>query len=149
MEPDVTVHRNARTRANQGAFLAALSKTGRIDKAAEAAGIGRQTHYDWLKADPEYVQMFADAEVLAAQMLEDTATGRAVEGWDEPVFHEGKLCGTVRKFSDRLLERLLEARMPSRYRRNVKAEVTGKDGEPLIPLEAIDALIHGKPSTDT
>jgi len=125
---------NVRTRASQAAFLAAFEKTCRIDLAAEAAGIGRRTHYNWLKSDPKYAQAFADSEVLAAQVLEDTATKRAVDGWDEPVFQAGKQCGTVRKFSDRLLERLLEARRPEKYRRNIKAEVTGENGAPLIPL---------------
>jgi hypothetical protein len=139
---------NARTRASQAAFLAAFEKTCRIDLAAEAANIGRRTHYNWLKTDPKYAQAFADSEVLAAQVLEDTAIKRAVEGWDEPVFQGGEQCGTVRKFSDRLLERLLEARRPEKYRRNIKAELTGKDGEPLIPLAQWRELVRAAKERD-
>lgn len=139
-----SVHGNASasTRANQGAFLAAFSKTCSISAAAEAADIGRATHYLWMKEDAEYAVMFEGAKILAHQLLEDTAVDRAVVGWDEPVFHDGKQCGLIRKRSDRLLEILLKAKKPTEYRERIDHEVTGKGGAPLIPVGAIDALIR-------
>jgi hypothetical protein len=41
-------------------------------------------------------------------MLEAEARRRAVQGWDEPVFHQGRKVGTIRKYSDRMLEILLK-----------------------------------------
>lgn len=135
------LHDNARKQAHQGAFLAAFAKTCRIDRAAEAAGIHRQTHYDWMRDDPAYVVMFEEAKALAHQVLEDAAVDRAVDGWDEPVFHEGKPCGVIRKRSDRLLEVLLRAKKPAEYRDRSTVEHTGKDGAPLIPLESWRKLV--------
>lgn len=144
---DESLHANARKRANQGAFLAAYAGTCHIEKAAAAAGISRQTHYLWLKEDPEYPALFAEAAELATQTLEDAAVDRAVHGVKEPVFHEGKVCGHVLKYSDRLLELLLRARRKE-YRPKYDFEHTGKDGTPLIPLSVIDELIHGAPAED-
>jgi hypothetical protein len=41
--------------ADKKVMLKALAKTrGIVSTAAEAANISRQTHYDWIKDDPEY-----------------------------------------------------------------------------------------------
>jgi len=40
---------------------------------------------------------------------------RAVEGWDEPVWHRGIQVGVIRKFSDKLLEKALAASDPDKY----------------------------------
>lgn len=66
----------------QSAFLAAYSQCGTITKAAEAAEIARQTHYDWMKNDPEYPALFAQAEQEAADALEHAARERALAGSD-------------------------------------------------------------------
>jgi len=136
---DTITHDLARARASQGAFLAAYAQLARVDLAAKAAEIGRHTHYDWLKNDPAYPALFAEAQQLATQTLVDEAVRRAYEGTDEPVFHQGQQCGKVRKYSDRLMERLLEWRVPE-FKSRQTIEHTGKDGTPLVPLEAWDAL---------
>lgn len=146
-KPHETTHSYARTRANQGAFLAAYAQCCHIQRAADAAGIGRRTHYDWLRDDPEYAALFEEAKELATQVLEDAAVQRAVDGWQEPVFHEGKIVGSITKFSDRLLELCLRARR-AEYRPVQKHELTGKDGKPLIPIDALDAIIHGAPDNE-
>lgn len=47
---------------------------------------------------------------------------RAIDGWQEPVFNQGQLVGYVHKKSDRLLERLAEARAPELFGRNVHGD---------------------------
>ena len=42
---------NAKTRANQGAFLAAFGEVGSIRKACEASDVGRSTVSEWSKND--------------------------------------------------------------------------------------------------
>ena len=66
----------------QSAFLAAFAKCGTITKAAEAADIARQTHYDWMKNEPNYPALFAQAEQEAADALEHAARERALAGSD-------------------------------------------------------------------
>lgn len=136
-----------RTLATQGAFLAAYAKTCRVNVAAESAGIARQTHYDWLKNDPEYRAMYAEAEVLAVQSLEDEAVSRAVDGWEEPVFQGGVKVGTVTKKSERLLELLLKGKKPTTYRErsdvNVSGEMNQKHVHTIGGSDPLDAFTSG------
>ena len=48
----------------------------------------------------------------AHDALESEARRRAVEGVPMPVYYNGKVCGTVRKYSDFLLMFLMKAKMP-------------------------------------
>ena len=47
-----------RTAANKSMFLEQFKVAGTISAACRAAGINRDTHYDWMKTDPEYVKEF-------------------------------------------------------------------------------------------
>ncbi len=51
---------------------------------------------------------------------------RAVEGVDEPRFHDGQICGHVRKYSDTLLIFMLKARRPDKYKERGEVAQTGK-----------------------
>jgi hypothetical protein len=142
---------NADVRARQLAFLMAYGKTCSIQGAADACEIARSTHFRWMKDDPEYPHMFADAKDLAHQILKDSAVEKSIVGWDEPVFHEGKQCGVIRKRSDRLHEVLLRGAFKSEF--SDRHEVTGKDGEPLsqgsadvraVILTALEAFPEAK-----
>lgn len=113
------------------AFLAAYAECGNITKAAESTGIARQTHYDWLRDDPEYPTLFKEADEQAGDRLEQEARRRAVEGVSEPVFYQGKQCGTIQRYSDTLLMFLLKGVRPDKYRENIKQEVSGPGGTPL------------------
>ena len=120
-------------------FLAAYRKTGSITAAAAAASCKRQAHYFWLTQDPKYKTAFEAAEDEAVNSLEDEARRRAKEGWMEPVYYKGTVCGAIRKFSDTLLIFLLKGAKPEKYRD--RYEMTGKDGGPIehnIRVEFID-----------
>lgn len=110
----------------QVAFLAAYAEIGTITHAALAAGIERRSHYNWLK-DEDYREAWEVAHLAACETLELEARRRAREGWDEPVFHDGVICGYKRKFSDTLLIFLLKGALPQKYRDNVHAEVEAGD----------------------
>ena len=55
------------------------------------------------------------ASIARLQAAEDEAFRRAVEGTEEPVYHKGKVCGSVRRYSDGLLTLLLKAGDPDKY----------------------------------
>lgn len=117
----------------QRRFLAAFADVGTIWHAAEQAGVGRRTHYDWLATDRAYAAEFEEALGRATDALEGEARRRAITGVDEPVFYQGVQCGTVRKHSDTLLIFLLKGR-----RREVfgdKVEHTGRNGGPIQTLD--------------
>jgi hypothetical protein len=85
--------------------------------AAQAAGVHRSRHYDWLKKDPAYVSAFVAAQDEAVQALEDEAVRRAYEGVEKPVTVAGQR-EFVREYSDTLLIFLLKGARPQKYRDN-------------------------------
>lgn len=88
--------------------------------------------------------------------LEQEAQRRAVEGYEEPVVHKGiqafvrdpetgeleldqngrPIPLTIRRYSDRLLEVLLKARRPEKFRENMKIEAEISGGVLAIPQSA-------------
>jgi len=146
MAPSRPRRRGFRRRAVRAAFLAAFAKTGVITTACAMSGADRRDVYRWLD-DPELTDFhagFRDAEKQAADYLEQEAVRRAVVGWEEPVFgrttvvQNGKAIsvtgqvGSVRKYSDRLLEMMLKARNP-KFRERTAVEIGG-DPENLAPV---------------
>jgi hypothetical protein len=82
--------------------------------------------YEWREADPEFFRLWKDAEKTSNSLLEDEALRRAVQGCDRPVFQGGIKVGAVREYSDTLLQFLLRARDPSKYRDNLTIEHGGE-----------------------
>lgn len=117
---------------HQRRFLEAFAVCSSVQKAARWAGVHRQTHYDWLSADPTYPARFEEARRRAGQTLEDEAVRRAVEGVRRPVLYRGKqvyIQGEPQyeiAYSDPLLIRLLEANDPERFRRHHQHERIAK-----------------------
>lgn len=63
-------------------FLDALRSHGVVKYGAEAAGISRQTAYDWRRADEEFAQKWEDALEDGVDELERVAFERAKAGSD-------------------------------------------------------------------
>jgi hypothetical protein len=103
------------------AFLAAYGETCNIGRAAKAAGIDRQSHYDWLAADENYRQAFKAAREQAVDALEDEAVRRANEGVERAVTVAGER-EIVKEYSDTVLIFLLKGARPERYRDNLWLE---------------------------
>ena len=121
----------------QAAFLAAYARIATVKDAAQAAGVGRRTHYDWLAADATYVERFEEARRDATDVLLREARRRAVVGVQEPVFYRGEAVGTVTKYSDVLLIFLLKGLLPQVFRDRV--EHTGAHGEGIrVASTALD-----------
>lgn len=112
--------RTVRTDRAREVFLARLAETCNVSEAARTAGISRRAAYDWRDADPDFAADWADAEEIAADLLEKTAWERA----------------TTDK-SDRMLEILLKAHRPKKY---VEKYLLGSDPDnPLPPALTVDA----------
>ena len=79
-----------RTAKKRAEFLSAYRDCGNIRVAAEAVEIGRQSHYDWMKADPQYRDQFETATREAIEALETEARTRATIGALRPVFYKGE-----------------------------------------------------------
>ena len=111
--------------AKQNAFLNALAKTGTVKGAAQLSGESRANHYRWLDDDAYRVGV-GRARRMAADLLEDEAWRRGVEGDERAVYNKrGIRVDTVRYYSDRLLEKLLAANLPEKYKERVEQTVVG------------------------
>lgn len=108
-------NRTKRTPATEADFLARLSRGYTVTGACGATGIGRRTVYHWRGHDPVFANHWDNAVEAGNDALEDEARNRAVDGVEEPVFYQGKQCGTVLKYSDSLLMFLLKSRRPEKF----------------------------------
>ena len=115
-------------------FLAALAETGNVRRACEAAGVARSRAYELRDSDEAFALDWLRAQEEAADLLEEEARRRAVEGVDEPVFGSmgqgqgsGQV-GTVRKYSDTLLIFLMKGANPEKYRDRSEVKHSGEIG---------------------
>lgn len=131
--------RTERTAKRKASFLDALRLRGNVSDAATAAGIRRQLAYDWRKDDAEFAAAWEEALDEAADTMEREAFRRAVDGVEEPVYHQGVEVGAVRKYSDTLLIFLLKATRPEKYRERSDTRVSGAAGGPLTIRVVRDA----------
>lgn len=107
----------------QRKFLKIYVNMGNILRAAEAAGIGRENHYAWLRDKGSvYAEEFERQADIAAGLLEDEAFRRAYDGNTEPVFQGGEQVGNVTKYSDNLLMFLLKGLKPYKYSEKVATQ---------------------------
>ena len=86
-----------------------------VKRMAESAARTRKKR-QFLKALAETGNVSDEALDIAVDLLEGEARSRAVEGVEQPRFHQGRICGTVRKYSDSLLMFLLRAHRPETFR---------------------------------
>lgn len=120
--------------AKKRAFLAAYALQGTITAAADAAGVNRRCHLQWMQGEV-YRKAFESAFEEFCEKLELEAIRRAHDGWDEPVYQGGMLVGVKRKFSDALIQFLLRGAKPDKYRDNSKVEhAGGLDINPVMIL---------------
>ncbi len=121
-----------RTLAKMRRLVAALQETGIVRAACEASGIAKRNHFYWMQMYPRYRAMTRQALREAAEKLEMEARKRAIEGVVESTHTKRDAKGNVvavhvvRRYSDRLLELLLKAHMPRKYRERSSVEVSGK-----------------------
>jgi hypothetical protein len=133
----------AEFKAAQTRFLEAYAKTGTILAAAKIAGIDRRSHTRWMH-DEKYVERFKVAGEESAETLLGEMRRRALLGHEEPVIFKGqpvmipdpnnpgqKKIFTVRRPSDRLLEKLVESEFPGKFRERYEHEIAGPQGGPI------------------
>jgi len=93
-------------------YLARLARFGLKSHASRGLGITQACVNEMLDRCPEWKEREADALEAFRDSVEMGAITRARDGWDEPVFQQGGQVGTVKKFSDRLMEVVLKRHRP-------------------------------------
>ena len=107
------------------AFIEVLRETGNVTLAAQHAGQSRNQVHDVRRHSEDFAAQWDDALEEAADLLEAEAWRRAVTGIDKPRFYKGKVVGSTKKYSGRLLMFLLEAYNPQKFRDGGKVEQPG------------------------
>ncbi|HVZ41300.1 MAG TPA: hypothetical protein VHI13_18620 [Candidatus Kapabacteria bacterium] len=105
------------------AFLAVLARTANVRLACFAAGVTRQHVYGVRSREASFREAWDAALDMAIDRLEEEAWARACEGveryvisYGKPVLDETGKPLVERHYSDMLLERLLRAYRPQKYR---------------------------------
>jgi hypothetical protein len=130
----------AATVRRQRAFLAAFVNNGAVVHAARAARVSRSVVYHWRRTDESFERRFQEALEDAAEVIEAEARRRAVDGWQEEVYQQGRLVGTVTRYSNTLLALLLRCRRPEIYGNRAAAKTPSTPTVPLIdPKMSTDA----------
>lgn len=115
------------------AFLAEFSRHGILVRAAQAASPRASARYgavqtfkDERERDPEFARQWDEALLTAEARIEAEIYRRAQEAVDESLYggeYREKVVGTVRKYSDRLLQLRARAMLPA-YRETQSIAVT-------------------------
>ena len=143
----------------QKKFLKAYRQCGVIKYACQIARIHRSTFYEWRDTNEDFKICLVYAQEDAHDVLEYSAHEQAVTGIfeplvsagqpvyeqipvldedgkpvldsrDRPVVKRGKLL-TKRVLAPSLLQTLLKANLPEKYKDKQSVELTGKDGQPV------------------
>lgn len=98
-----------------------LGKLGKsVEQIASKLGFSLRTMYQWRDEHEEFLHALEEAKMHEQAWWEDQADIYMVENKDGP-----KLNATI-------WSRSMAARFPKKYREQVKQEITGADGAPLI-----------------
>mgnify|MGYP001112074596 CR=1 FL=1 len=129
VKPSPDPIKDVKSRVKKAFLVAYIDSGGNISKTAESLNINKSKHYYWLKTDKVYAQAFEVAHERSLATIESEIIRRAVEGYEEPVFYQGKQVSAVRKYSDNLLMFLAKRRDPN-YRDNNQTQIGiwGADG---------------------
>lgn len=85
---------------------------GDIHEAARWCGVSPHFIHNWMKEDETARERFKEAQRVGYGGLESEAMRRAVKGVEEEVYYKGEVVGYKTNYSDGLLSKLLEARVP-------------------------------------
>lgn len=118
------------TRTMQLLFLRELERTGSVRLASEKTGLDRKTWRTLAIEDPYFNQEWQEALAGFQDTLEYEATRRGRDGYEKPVYWRGHVIGTVREYSDALLQTRLAAELPDKYKK-IK-EHRGSTEHPLV-----------------
>lgn len=126
------------TNAKKASFLAAYAECGVIRLAAKSSEASARSHYRWMADDRDYVTAFEEAQRKSCKALEEEARRRAVDGWDEPVYQNGKKVGTRRRYSDTLLIFLMKGNQPDKFGDKVTQTHRGDSEAPVAVYQLPD-----------
>lgn len=109
----------------QTIFLRELREHGMETTAANYAGVSLRRVKAVMREDEEFAADVADALEAAADVLEQEARRRAVEGVEKGVYYKGTKVDVEQQYSDTLLAMLLKGRRSALYGDKREINLTG------------------------
>ncbi len=158
----VAKHKDSRAvlaKKKRKVFLDVLAQTGRVAEASRAVGYtDTATLQAFRRNDEDFAEAWDLALEAAANVLEEEAIRRAIEGVLEPVYYKGEVTGYKTNHSDTLLMFILRGLKPGVYRENQRGGDTNINfGIAVLPMTAQNddqweqraVLMHGEQKTIT
>jgi transposase len=118
-----TPKKDLSTKDKQRLFLEAYAIHANVMLSAREVGIHRTTVYEWLEKDEPFSFAYNQAKEDAKDVIRAEIYRRGHDGVLEPVYQQGILIDTVRKYSDTLLIFHSKMLMPE-YRDKSQVDVT-------------------------
>ena len=109
-------HKPKMSPALRALFFDTLAKTCNVTESARAIGMSRSHMHKLRRDNKDFAKDWADAEEQATDALEHAARGRAIDGYQRPVYQRGVLVGHETCYSDALTITLLKAHRPEKFR---------------------------------
>ncbi len=125
--------------ASRRVFLDHYGRTAVLYKSAHAANLSTQTIRNHILKDPEFADQVAQAKEIYMELILQEVHRRGVEGIDAPIVYRGKVVGTIKKYSDRMLAVLVKHYDPE-YRQRYDVTSTNKSTNVNVdvPADRID-----------
>lgn len=96
-------------------FCNVLRVTRSVTAAINSVGRSRRDIFDLRKKDKDFAARWDSAIDSVKDDLEASALKRAIDGYEEPVFYKGKICGYKRVHCNALTIFMLQALKPEIY----------------------------------
>lgn len=104
-------------------FVAQLKVNGNVTRAAQTAEIERSTAYRLREQDATFRADWDEAIEMWKDRLEEEADRRAREGTLKAVFYKGQVVGFENEYSDTLMQTLLKAARPEKYKERIQIDI--------------------------
>lgn len=143
-------------------FLEEFASHANKSTAAKCANVSLGLIDYALDKSPRFRKLYEYAEQIAADKIDEEMHRRAIEGYERAVYQDGEKVGTIKKYSDRLLERLAEAHKPDKYTQDSDTDVDinitwegsapDNDEKEVVPADSNDDTKDGwdtVPTTET
>ena len=127
----------------QQAFVAALARTGIVERACEEVGMSVRSAYNLRNAagGEGFARAWAAVLTRAADRLLDVAFEQAIEGEEVPVYdQDGVRTGSRRRYNTRMAMFLLRAYHPDRFRHANRDTRAPNEPQPAPPASVGETL---------
>lgn len=85
---------------------------GDVHAAARVCGVSPDFLFKWMKDDKTAAEQIEEAKRVGYLMIESAFINRGVRGVDKAVYYKGEIVGYEKQYSDSLLVKLAETRLP-------------------------------------